>query len=385
MTDWSSAQVSDWVTTILTLIVAGAYCENTGVALKPWLDAGIDVMSLIALHIDHENYEPALVFDSLAKYFARIAQELYLCDLSPSLIVHQGFMTTNRIASAAMPFGLPKVIGDRMLTLSLLSAINTIVDLAGCFYIADDEISRLMQPILRKVTLLGSSGIVGLDRDISPHWVWLALPMSLIRELLSGSFNCSGFPCQQIKCGLTPFQSLLKLTHWMRQGIVEYSDESIGLLMWHPGDSSLDGRLKVQSGRGGQRHYHNIAYIGSSWTTVDNRGLPSGLFQLTASELKTAVHWDLPLSMKHLFGIVHCRWYQMYSPETLVNRHILVPLSLAKAFPCPGYVLNDDCEEVELAQVHASKAIEDNPVIADRSRPCMYLPPGIEVHLRIAK
>ena len=53
--------------------------------------------------------------------------------------------------------------------------------------------------------------------------------------------------------------------------------------------------------------------------------------------------------------------------------------------PCPGYVLNDDCEEVELAQVHASKAIEDNPVIADRSRPCMYLPPGIEVHLRIAK
>ena len=80
--------------------------------------------------------------------------------------------------------------------------------------------------------------------------------------------------------------------------------------------------------------------------------------------------------MKHPFGIVH---------GTLVNRHILVPLSLAKAFPCPGYVLNDDCEEVELAQVHASKAIEDNPVIADRSRPCMYLPPGIEVHLRIAK
>eukprot|EP00439_Symbiodinium_sp_Y106_P001203 s6271_g1.t1 len=245
MTDWSSAQVSDWVTTILTLIVAGAYCENTGVALKPWLDAGIDVMSLIALHIDHENYEPALVFDSLAKYFARIAQELYLCDLSPSLIVHQGFMTTNRIASAAMPFGLPKVIGDRMLTLSLLSAINTIVDLAGCFYIADDEISRLMQPILRKVTVLGSSSIGGLDRDISPHWVWLALPMSLIRELLSRSFNCSGFPCQQINCGLTPFQSLLKLSHWMRQGIVDYSDESIGLLMWHPGDSSLDGRLKV--------------------------------------------------------------------------------------------------------------------------------------------
>ena len=117
---------------------------------------------------------------------------------------------------------------------------------------------------------------------------------------------------------------------WMRQGIVEYSDESIGLLMWHPGDSSLDGRLKVESGRGGQRHYHNIAYIGSSWITVDNRGLPSGLFQLTASELKTAVHWDLPLSMKHLFGIVRCRSYQMDSPETLVNRHILVPLSLAK-------------------------------------------------------
>ena len=73
-------------------------------------------------------------------------------------------MTTNRIASAAMPFGLPKVIGDRMLTLSPLSAINTIVDIAGCFYIADDEISRLMHPILRKVAPLGSS-VVGLDES----------------------------------------------------------------------------------------------------------------------------------------------------------------------------------------------------------------------------
>ena len=52
--------------------------------------------------------------------------------------------------------------------------------------------------------------------------------------------------------------------------------------MWHPNTGSLDGRLKVENGRGGQLHYHNIAYIGSSWITVDNRALPSGLFQLTA-------------------------------------------------------------------------------------------------------
>ena len=195
--------------------------------------------------------------------------------------------------------------------------------------LSDDKISRLLQPILRKVTLLGSSGIVGLDGDISSHWVWLALPMSLIRELLSGLIQLFWMSMSADQLRIDSIPSLLKLTHW-RQGIVEYSDESIGLLMWHPGDSSLDGRLKVESGRGGQRHYHNIAYIGSSWITVDNRGLPSGLFQLTASELKTAVHWDLPLSMKHLFSIVHCRSYQMYSPETLVNRHILVPLSLAK-------------------------------------------------------
>ena len=76
----------------------------------------------------------------------------------------------------------------------------------------------------------------------------MALPMSLIRELLAGSFNCSGFPRQQINCGLTPFQSLLKLTHWVRLGIVEYSDESIGLLTWHPRTDCLDGRLKVESG-----------------------------------------------------------------------------------------------------------------------------------------
>ena len=89
--------------------------------------------------------------------------------------------------------------------------------------------------------------------------------------------------------------------------------------------------------------------------------------------------------MKQLFSIVHCRSYQAYSPATLVNRHILVPVSLAKAFPNAAYALNDDCEEVELSQARATEAIEETPVIADRSRPCMYLPPGIEVHLRVAK
>ena len=72
-------------------------------------------MNIIALHIDHENYEPELIcgtlselertIDGLAKYFARIARELYMCDLSPSLIVHQGYMVTNRIAYVAKMTG----------------------------------------------------------------------------------------------------------------------------------------------------------------------------------------------------------------------------------------------------------------------------------------
>ena len=62
-------------------------------------------MNIIALHIDHENYEPELIFgtlselertiDGLAKYFARIAR----------LIVHQGYMVTNRIAYVAKMTG----------------------------------------------------------------------------------------------------------------------------------------------------------------------------------------------------------------------------------------------------------------------------------------
>ena len=116
----------------------------------------------------------------MVSHFARITRELYMCDLSPSLIVHQGYMVTNCIAYVAMPFGLSKVIGDRMLILLPLPAINTIVDIAGCFHTADEEIAPLLKPILHKVTLLGSSVMAGLDQDISPYWIWLALPILLI-------------------------------------------------------------------------------------------------------------------------------------------------------------------------------------------------------------
>ena len=78
--------------------------------------------------------------------------------------------------------------------------------MSGYCYIADEEIAPLLRPILRRVTLIGSSNNPALDRGISPHWLWLALPMSMIRELVSGTFNCPGFPCQRINCGLTPLQ-----------------------------------------------------------------------------------------------------------------------------------------------------------------------------------
>ena len=137
--DWSTNQVAQWVTTIVAVIAASAFCESTAVSLKPWLDSAIDVMALIAVHVESENCQPSLAFDTLAglerifavltKYYARIAKVLYECDLSPSLIVHQGYVLTTRVASHAMPYGLAKIIGDRLFSLSPLTAINTTIDI----------------------------------------------------------------------------------------------------------------------------------------------------------------------------------------------------------------------------------------------------------------
>eukprot|EP00439_Symbiodinium_sp_Y106_P010291 s5607_g1.t1 len=131
----------------------------------------------------------------------------------------------------------------------------------------------------------------------------------------------------------------------MRQGVTGWNQETVGLIQYHPSIESLNAQLKCESGRGGQLHFHNIGNVGSSWITIDNRALESGLFQLSVEELATAIYWDLPIQLDQLFGLIHCHCYQTSLPSTLVNRHMLIPVSLAELFPCEASALNDNCEE----------------------------------------
>ena len=164
----------------------------------------------------------------------------------------------------------------------------------------------------------------------------------------------------------------------MHQGVIGWNQETVGLIQYHPSIESLNAQLKCESGRGGQLHFHNIGNVGSSWITIDNRALESGLFQLSVEELATAIYWDLPIQLDQLFGLIHCHCYQTSLPSTLVNRHMLIPVSLAELFPCEASALNDNCEEVPPNPV---RTIEDRTG-DDDSQPCICLPPGIDVHLR---
>ena len=47
--------MAQWVTTIVAVIAASAFLRVNGSVLKPWLDSAIDVMALIAVHVESEN------------------------------------------------------------------------------------------------------------------------------------------------------------------------------------------------------------------------------------------------------------------------------------------------------------------------------------------
>ena len=150
------------------------------------------------------------------------------------------------------------------------------------------------------------------------------------------------FPLPTNQLWTDSIATLLKLCHWMHQGVIGWNQETVGLIQYHPSIESLNAQLKCESGRGGQLHFHNIGNVGSSWITIDNRALESGLFQLSVEELATAIYWDLPIQLDQLFGLIHCHCYQTSLPSTLVNRHMLIPVSLAELFPCEASALNDN-------------------------------------------
>ena len=70
-----------------------------------------------------------------------------------------------------------------IVTLSPLSAVNTVIDMSRYCHVADEEIEPLVRPIFRRVTLIGSNNTVGLNGTISHHWLWLALPILMIQRI----------------------------------------------------------------------------------------------------------------------------------------------------------------------------------------------------------
>ena len=196
--------------------------------------------------------------------------------------------------------------------------------------------------------------------------------------------DCSGFPCSQLNFGWTPWQALSKLGHWLRQNVVDWSGEAVGLLQFHPSIAILDARMKTETGRGGQLNHHNVSYIGASWLTIENRAHDSGLLQLSPEELATALFWELPSGITQLFNLLHSNCYQAL-PSTLLNRHVRIPSGLVIAFPCAAAALGDNCEELEEPRPTQAIADEIDDGEPEPHHPCIYLSPGIDAHLTLRR
>ena len=135
-----------------------------------------------------------------------------------------------------------------------------------------------------------------------------------------------------------------KAAHWLRQGHLE-PQAPLGALVWRPRIDTARSGLKVPSGKGGQEHWHNCAYVASSYCGVITGG-EDGNWQLSAAEIDWSFSFDLGVTAKQLANAYLADCYSGTAHWGL-HRHLVFPTALAHVSGVPSLCTLDhnDCEE----------------------------------------
>ncbi|CAE7274028.1 unnamed protein product [Symbiodinium sp. KB8] len=203
--------------------------------------------------------------------------------------------------------------------------------------------------------LLGSMMVTSLTAEIeeatfaleaAPQFFFLQLKR--YRQDSCAVLHCRGhYRCALAIDGDAP-AFLLSAFHWMPQGyfLQPELNEPFGLLAFQPTLAEASAAAKTRLGRGGQAHWHNTSYIGSSWGTIIG-GLDVDSYKLTEDQLNFCMLFQSQWTLGQLYALLSIHCYSGALPRLAVHRHTMVPIWAIAAMPFQVQTLAHNGEEID--------------------------------------
>ena len=235
--------------------------------------------------------------------------------------------------------------------------LNTIIDLDLSWLIKDWALGlgSTLEIMMSQITLVQARfpdiGQIAKNEALSEIGTWVVLPYSWAAAQIATGTSIdrkTKLPCGQVNCFISPLSAILKAFHWMRQGyfLQPELNEPFGLLAFHPTLAEASAAAKTRLGRGGQAHWHDTSYIGSSWGTIIG-GLDVDSYKLTEDQLNSCMLFQSHWTMGQLCALLSTHCYSGALPRLAVHRHTLVPIWAIAAMPFQVQTLAHNGEEID--------------------------------------
>ena len=214
-----------------------------------------------------------------------------------------------------------------------------------CSFTGDAWLKQIVSSLI-----LTSKGTQDSEHELTDFYWVTVLPLTVIANLVQGMQASIAFlPQFQVNPCCTLATAVSKTCHWLRQGHIDPL-APLGVMYWRPCIASARSGLKVPSGKGGQEHWHNCAYVASSYCGVVTGG-EDGTFS-----------FDLGVNARQLANayLVDCYSGTAY---WAVHRHLIFPVALSHVQGVPSLSTLDNNDAEEPIARHIEPATE----IAQRS------------------
>ena len=396
---WTSAQMLNWAKALVCVVALATPPMDNIVLLRPFISAIERALGLASNHAttQHANIDQAIEICVLMEYQLHCLAEQVMhiegmcleTALSPSLITLQNFVMTSTQGDILLPQGTSSLIAEKLRRMMTPETLNTTVDLTWIFrdFCGIVNLSPALSDMTLSVCRFGD-GLIDAHNMLSTIWTWIALPSTWATEIASGAKFVIGkrLPCNQINFCLSPLAAIYKLWHWCRQGCFDEAEMRLpwALMVLKPLRAECSGEAKRPSGMGGQRHWHNASYIGSSWATiVGNVGKDSAeeidFYQLIQPQIDSLMLFQGTCAVEQLCCILEQHCYSGAYPKALFHRHVIVPTWAASCMPFTLSALDHNRAEIEWPR-HGTLADDDDSKIEKHIQ--VIAPKGIDVVVR---
>ncbi|CAE7903838.1 unnamed protein product [Symbiodinium sp. KB8] len=276
--------------------------------------------------------------------------ELHYSPLSPNALAFNNFVKCD-FATASMEIGVAALIARQMRialngidvgSLANFSRLVWISPVIGSFT-GDAWLKQIVSSLT-----LSSKGLQNSEHELTDFYWVTVLPMTVIENLVSGTAASIAFlPQFQVNPCSTLATAVSKTCHWLRRGHIDPLTP-LGAMYWRPCIASARSGLKVPSGKGGQEHWHNCAYVASSYCGVITGG-EDGNWQLTAAEVDWSFSFDLGVNARQLANAYLADCYSG-TAHWAMHKHLVFPVALSHIQGVPALcTINHNDEEEPIA------------------------------------